>query len=66
MLRYSVTHPKTCTVNFDNMQKVGEFLFNFKNSTDFSEYRIIDNRDSVEYCVKCLNDLNGIQFEWVK
>lgn len=62
MLRYSLKHPKTVTVNFETFQCVGDYLFNFRNLPDFDEYTIRDNETGIVSKVKNSPYLNGLEF----
>lgn len=62
MLRYSLKHPKTVTVNFETFQRVGDYLFNFRNLPDFEGYEIEDKETGNIYTVKNCGSVNGIEF----
>lgn len=61
-MRYSLIHPNTVTVNFATLQRVGDYLFNFRNSPDFGEYEIKDKETGNNYAVKNCDSVNGIEF----
>lgn len=62
MLRYSLKHPKTITVNFETFQSVGDYLFNFRNLPDFEEYTIHDNETGIICKVENGSHINGLEF----
>ena len=62
MLRYSLKHPKTVTVNFETFQRVGDYLFNFRNLPDFEQYTICDNESQIVYKVTNEAIINGLEF----
>lgn len=62
MLRYSLKHPKTVTVDFETFQYVGDYLFNFRNLPDFDQYAIHDNELQIVYKVANGASVNGLEF----
>jgi uncharacterized protein YkuJ len=59
--RYAITNPNTATVTVPTMQRVGDFLFSFRNSPDFSAYRITDSENGKTYAVKNDDLINAIE-----
>lgn len=66
MNRYTITHPKTPTVTVPTLQRTGDFLFAFRNSPDFEQYRVTDSRTGRVFAPKNCDGLNGIEFSEVK
>lgn len=60
-MRYTLTHPKTVSVNFDTLQSATDFLFNFRNSPDFEAYTLMDNLKNIEHKYKNCDTLNAIE-----
>lgn len=59
--RYHITHPETVTLSVANMQRAGDYLFNFKNSPDLNNYVIHDIDDDVLYSVEYNSTLGTIE-----
>lgn len=60
-MRYSLSHPHTVTVNFETIQGVANYLFMFRNSPDFQEYKVLDTVLGKMYSVKNSDSLNAIE-----
>lgn len=63
MNRYRIENPNTATVHVPSMQRAGDILFNFKNSPDFSFYRVIDAVDGLRYRAHYDPGLNAVVLE---
>lgn len=60
-MRYSLSHTHTAAVNFETMQRVADYLFMFRNSPDFQEYKVLDTVLGKMYSVKNSDSLNAIE-----
>lgn len=65
MNRYRLTHPKTATVTFPDMQRAADFAFNFRNSPDFADYLLHDTATGNMFSVKNFEAFNGIEFSHI-
>ena len=61
MNRYKLEHPNTVTVWFPTFSNAVDFLFNFRNSLDFEEYKLTNTNCNTVYSVKNSDTLNAIE-----
>lgn len=59
--RYRISHPRTVTVTVPTAQRAADYLFNFRNSPDFEQYRVLDIESGKIYQPKNSTSLNAIE-----
>lgn len=64
--RYHIVHPNTATATMPTMQRAADYLFNFRNSPDFTDYRVTDTDSGLVYAAKNSDAFDAIELELVQ
>ena len=61
--RYRISHPRTATVCVPTAQRAADYLFAYRNSPDFNDYRVLDIESGKIYQPKNSDSHNAIELE---
>lgn len=59
--RYRISNPNTATVNVATAQRAADYLFSFRNSPDFDQYRVLDIESGKIYKAQNSDSFNAIE-----
>ena len=59
--RYHISHPRTATATVETAQRAADYLFAYRHSTDFHEYRVLDMQTGKIYAPKNSDTHNAIE-----